>query len=74
MRIQLRTIAELLEGKGIDYPRVAGANQTFKAAPRVIPKDAVALPLAGDMAPGKDHVPGRKQSKSAKPKKKRQKQ
>lgn len=72
-RIQLRTIAELLAGKGIDYPRVAGANQTFKAAPRVVTKDAVALPLAGDMAPGKDHVPGRKQSKAVKPKK-RQKQ
>lgn len=33
-RIQLLTVAELLEGKGIDYPRTAGVNKTLKAAPR----------------------------------------
>lgn len=33
-RLQLLTVAELLDGKGIDYPRTAGANVTYKAAPR----------------------------------------
>ncbi len=32
-RLQILTIAELLEGKGIDYPHAAG-NITFKRAPR----------------------------------------
>ena len=30
-RLQVLTVRELLEGKGIDYPR--GANVTFTAAP-----------------------------------------
>jgi site-specific DNA-methyltransferase (adenine-specific) len=34
-RIQLLTVGEVLEGKGIDYPRTAGANVTLKPAPRV---------------------------------------
>jgi hypothetical protein len=34
-RIQLLTVGEVLEGKGIDYPRTAGTNVTLKAAPRV---------------------------------------
>lgn len=33
-RIQLLTVADLLAGKGIDYPRTAGTNVTLKAAPR----------------------------------------
>ena len=33
-RIQLLTVAELLGGKTIDYPRTAGINVTTKAAPR----------------------------------------
>lgn len=33
-RLQLLTVEELLAGKGIDYPRVTGANQTYKIAPR----------------------------------------
>ena len=33
-RIQLLTVGELLEGKGIDYPRTSGSNVTLKAAPR----------------------------------------
>jgi hypothetical protein len=37
-RLQLLTVADLLAGKGIDYPRTAGANVTLKAAPRVKPK------------------------------------
>lgn len=39
-RIQLLTVAELLEGKGIDYPRTAGTNLTYKQAPRAIRKVA----------------------------------
>ncbi|MDP9412107.1 MAG: restriction endonuclease [Actinomycetota bacterium] len=31
-RLQLRTVAELLDGKGIDYPTVTGMNVTFKKA------------------------------------------
>ncbi len=33
-RIQLRTVGELLVGKGIDYPHVTGANVTFRRAQR----------------------------------------
>lgn len=33
-RIQLLTVAELLDGKGVDYPRVTGANVTYKRAPK----------------------------------------
>lgn len=33
-RIQLRTIRELLDGKGIDYPHVTGANVTLRRAQR----------------------------------------
>ena len=33
-RIQLLTVEELLDGKGIEYPRTAGINKTFKAAPK----------------------------------------
>ncbi len=32
-RLQILTVAELLAGKGIDYPRFAG-NVTFKKAPK----------------------------------------
>jgi DNA modification methylase len=33
-RIQLLTVAELLEGSKIDYPRTAGTDRTLKRAPR----------------------------------------
>ncbi len=39
-RIQLMTVAELLDGRRIDYPRTAGINQTFKQAPKVARKVA----------------------------------
>ncbi len=39
-RIQLLTVAELLGGKGIDYPKTAGANLTYKQAPKAIRKVA----------------------------------
>jgi hypothetical protein len=34
-KIQLLTIAELLDGGRIDYPQTAGVNRTFKSAPKV---------------------------------------
>jgi DNA modification methylase len=37
-RVQLLTVADLLAGKGIDYPRTAGTNITLKPAQRVRPK------------------------------------
>lgn len=39
-RLQLLTVAELLAGKGIDYPRTAGVNRTYKQAPRALKKVA----------------------------------
>jgi hypothetical protein len=39
-RLQLLTVAELLEGKTIDYPRTAGINLTYKQAPRALRKVA----------------------------------
>jgi site-specific DNA-methyltransferase (adenine-specific) len=42
-RLQLLTIAELLAGKGIDYPHLV--NVTFKAAPRARRGEAVPLAL-----------------------------
>lgn len=44
-RIQLRTVGELLAGKGIDYPHVAGANVTHKKAAKVgvAPADTLEL-------------------------------
>ena len=33
-RIQLRTVGELLAGKGIDYPHVTGSNVTHRRAAR----------------------------------------
>lgn len=52
-RIQLLTVAELLDGNGIDYPRTAGTNQTYKQAPRAVRKVAEAKTLF-DTDPGAD--------------------
>ena len=46
-RIQLRAIWELLDGKGIDYPHVTGANVTHRRAQRAQTDQAEALPLFG---------------------------
>lgn len=46
-RLQLRTIRELLDGKGIDYPHVTGANVTVRRAQRARAADAEAMPLFG---------------------------
>jgi len=39
-RLQLLTVAEILDGKGIAYPRTAGINVTYKTAPKVLKKVA----------------------------------
>jgi len=42
-RLQLLTVRELLEGRGIDYPHLV--NVTFKAAPRAARPAATTLAL-----------------------------
>jgi site-specific DNA-methyltransferase (adenine-specific) len=44
-RLQIRTVAELLDGKGIDYPAIGGGNVTFKRAQRVKEKAGDQLSL-----------------------------
>ncbi|MEP7098158.1 MAG: DNA methyltransferase [Dokdonella sp.] len=39
-RMQLVTVAELLDGKTLDYPRTAGIDQTYKTAPKHVRKVA----------------------------------
>ena len=39
-RFQLLTVADLLAGRGIHYPRTAGTNVTYKPAPRAALKVA----------------------------------
>jgi hypothetical protein len=45
-RLQLRTIAELLDGKGIDYPAIGGGNVTFRKARRAAEDQASSLPCS----------------------------
>jgi DNA modification methylase len=49
-RIQLRTIRELLDGKGIDYPHVTGANVTHRRAQRARTAGVEAMELFGRAA------------------------
>ena len=44
-RIQLRTVGELLAGKGIEYPHVTGANVTHRRASRATPEQPERLEL-----------------------------
>jgi DNA modification methylase len=46
-RIQLRTIRELLDGRGVDYPHMTGSNVTLRRAQRARAREAEALPLFG---------------------------
>jgi len=46
-RLQIKTVAELLAGKGIEYPAMTGGNITFKRAPRVKPQAGEQLSLEG---------------------------
>jgi DNA modification methylase len=47
-RIQLRTIGELLDGHGIDYPHITGANVTHRRAKRVHEPAGDQLALAAE--------------------------
>lgn len=48
-KVQLLTIEDLLGGRGIDYPRTAGVNKTFKRAPKAKAKKGEGqLELASD--------------------------
>jgi site-specific DNA-methyltransferase (adenine-specific) len=49
-RIQLRTVGELLDGKGIDYPHVTGANVTVRKAQRAQAPKPEELELFGRAA------------------------
>lgn len=44
-RIQILTIADLLDGRGVDFPGLTGANVTFRRAPRVHMRDSEPLDL-----------------------------
>jgi len=39
-RLQILTVADILDSKGINYPKTAGTNQTYKQAPRQVLKVA----------------------------------
>lgn len=39
-RLQLLTVGDILDGRGLDYPRTAGTNITYKQAPRATKKVA----------------------------------
>jgi DNA modification methylase len=68
-RIQILTVAELLAGAKIDYPRTAGINVTTKAAPRVL-EETLTPDLLGQISkPERVGKTGR--GKSATPSKKR---
>jgi DNA modification methylase len=49
--IQLLTVTELLEGRGIDYPRVRGANVTYKKAQAAKVSAGDQLPLVAEGGP-----------------------
>jgi hypothetical protein len=46
-RIQLLTIRELLDGKGIDYPHITGSNVTHRRAARAKATPADSLQMFG---------------------------
>ena len=50
-RLQLFTVAELLTGASVDYPKTGGVNQTFKQAPRAALKVAEPLGLFESQPP-----------------------
>src|SRR6185437_7071348 len=44
-RSQLLTVADLLEGKAIQYPHITGGNKTYKASPKAQVKESFQLSL-----------------------------
>jgi DNA modification methylase len=61
-RIQILTVAQLLEGNSIDYPKTAGVNQTFKQAPRTLRKVAEPIGLF-ETLPAESQPPSTKRRK-----------
>ena len=58
-RLQILTIAQLLEGKRVDMPIITGGNVTFKRAPkaaRTSKVDSVALPGIDAVAPDDEDI------------------
>jgi hypothetical protein len=51
-RIQLRTVGDLLAGRGIDYPHVTGANVTHRRAARAAGAAPDQTALFGDDTDG----------------------
>lgn len=52
-RLQLRTVAELLDGRGIDYPHVTGANVTYRRASRARSTESEAMELFAAESPAR---------------------
>jgi hypothetical protein len=50
-KLQLLTVAELLDGKTVDYPRTAGVNRTYKQAPKNVARVAEHQDLFGPSKP-----------------------
>jgi len=50
-RLQLLTVGDLLEGKGIEYPRTRGANVTYKKARAAKVSAGDQLPLVAEGGP-----------------------
>lgn len=56
-RVQLRTVGELLDGQGIDYPHVTGANVTYRRAQRARTESPEAMELFAAKRPA-EYQPG----------------
>lgn len=57
-RLQLRTVRELLAGKGIDYPHITGANVTHRRAVRAKAAEPERLELFGRVAESQEPYSG----------------
>jgi hypothetical protein len=57
-RLQLLTVAELLAGKGIDYPRTKGANVTYRKAQAAKVATGAQLDLVAEGEPDEPYGEG----------------
>ena len=62
-KLQLLTVAEILAGTSVDYPRTVGVNQTYKQAPRQVLKVAEQLGFEDAVAEITPAVAPKKQRK-----------
>lgn len=53
-RLQILTVAQLLDGARVDMPQTAGTNRTFKQAPKAVREDSASLGLFDE---GNHHPP-----------------